>query len=210
MAKYKLAEYEENKYDDSDGFIIYWDSESQSIDRVCHWTTRCGSFDFPMSEYLDPTPEIVEQACASFAKKIARYNIRSQIRAHYEPRAHHHLKPGDDVVFKQKHNSRKCGIKVEVGTVAKVISVQIDNYKSNSRYDIKKFNVFVQLGNKIFKVPMDKLRGAGKPKFSIKKTKELAKKDAYSCHFRSMWYGGWDCTNWARKVLEANKEQKAS
>jgi len=206
MAKYRLAEFEENRYHDSYGYLVYWDSETKSVDRVMHWTTAsAGGLD--TSEYLEPTLEVVEEAVEWFSKRIHRQNMRQQIRAHYSPTEKWHVTLGSTVVFKKSHNSRKSKIKIAEGTEAKLVGVSVDNFKTRSYSRFTYYNVSVMIDNKIVSVPMEKVRTAGRPNLSVKEEKVRAKNSAYNCQFRSMWYGGWDCRNWALKVLEEkNKE----
>lgn len=39
---YYLGDYEVNGYDDSDGYVVFWDDESGKIDSQLFWTTRGG------------------------------------------------------------------------------------------------------------------------------------------------------------------------
>jgi hypothetical protein len=201
MAKYKLSEFEENRYHDSYGYLVYWDTETKKIDRVMHWTTAsAGQFD--TSEYLMPTKEIVEEAVKSFAKIIHKSNIRQRIRSHYSPTEKHHIALGSNVVFKASHNSRKSKIKIAEGTVAKVVGIELDTFKTRSYSRVNWYNVMVMIDNKIVRVPMEKVRTEGRPSFKVSEMKERALESAKHCQFRSMWYGGWDCRNWALNVLE--------
>lgn len=208
MAKYKLAEWEENKYHDSYGYLAYWDSEEKKVSRTMHWTTAsAGPFD--TSEYLEPTLEVVEKAVEWFAKYIHRLNMRQTIRNHYEPTEGWHLTVGSTVVFKKAHNSRKSKIKIAEGTEAKLLGVSVDNFKTRPYSRVTYYNVSVMIDNKIVSVPMEKVRTAGRPNVSVKEMKQRALRSAYDCQFRSKWYGGWDCKNWALEVLKANKKEVA-
>jgi hypothetical protein len=204
MAKYRLAEFEENRWHDSYGYLVYWDTETKKISRVMHWTTACGG-EFDTSEYLMPTKEIVEEAVKSFAKIIHKSNIRQRICSHYNPTEKHHIDLGSNVVFNTAHNSRKSKIKIAKGTVARVVGVEVDIFKTRPYSRVTWYNVMVMVDNKIVRVPMEKVRMTGRPKFKVSEMKERAFKTAMNCQFRSMWYGGWDCKNWALDVLEGKK-----
>lgn len=203
MAKYKLAEFEENRYHDSYGYVVYWDSETKKVDREMTWTTAAPPY--ASTEFLDPTIEVVEAAVAKFAKHIHRQNIRRKIRAHYSPDDKNEVVVGSTVVFKKAHNSRKSKIKIAVGTEARLVGVSVDHFKTRSYSNYAYYNVSVMIDNKIVTVPMEKIRTAGRPKLSIKEEKAKALSAAYGCQFRSMWYGGWDTYNWALEVLKQKK-----
>lgn len=200
MAKYRLSEFEENRYHDSYGYLVYWDSEKKRISRVMHWTTACGG-QFDDSEYLMPTKEVVDEAVKDFAQSIHRLNTRERIRSHYNPTEKHHIELGSSVVFKIAHNSRKSKIKIAAGTVAKVVGVEVDIFKTQSYSKVTYYNVMVMLDNKIVRVPMEKVRMTGRPRFKVSEMKKRALEKARNCQFRSMWYGGWDCKNWALDIL---------
>lgn len=204
MAKYRLSEHEENRYHDSYGYLVYWDTETKKVSRVMHWTTAFGG-EFDTSEYLMPTKEVVEEAIEWFAKGIHRLNVRQRIRSHYEPTEKHHVELGSNVVFKTAHNSRKSKIKIAVGTVARVVGVEVDVFKTRPYSQVTWYNVMVMIDNKIVRVPMEKVRMTGRPKFKVSEMKEMALQRAKGCQFRSMWYGGWDCKNWALNVLEGKE-----
>lgn len=59
--KQLLCEWEENGYDDSDGFSAYWDSERQTVDKEMTWTTRGGVHP---SEFQPLTPDALAAALA--------------------------------------------------------------------------------------------------------------------------------------------------
>jgi hypothetical protein len=204
MAKYKLSEFEENRWHDSYGYVVYWDSERKVIDREMTWTTAAPPY--ASTEFLDPTPEVVEEAVKQFAKYVHRLSIRQKLRTHYEPSHHTHLPNGSMVVFKKAHNSRKAGIKIAKGATAKVISVHVDTFKTRSYSQFTYYNVTVDVGNnKWVSIPMEKLSLAGRPNLSMREEKAKALNSASHCQFRSMWYGGWDSKNWALEVLEGKK-----
>jgi hypothetical protein len=208
MAKYKLVEWEENGYHDSYGYIAYWDSEKKTIDRICHWATAFGG-GADLSDLLDPTEEAVEEAIKYHGKIIARSVLRKAVRSHYEPTDQSDLKRGDVVVFKKAHNSRKSGIKLEVGSVAEVVSVQVDSYKTRPYSKVTFFNVMLKVGNKYVSVPMEKLRKAGRPAVKVSEVRANAQLRARACNFRSLYFGGWDDKNWARDLVK-EKEKKSA
>jgi hypothetical protein len=208
MPKYKLVEWEENKYDDSYGYIAYWDSETGKLDRRCHWATAFGG-GADLSDLLDPTEEAVEAAIKAYGKILGRQEMRKIIRAHYNPESQWHLARGDKVVFKKAHNSRKSGIKLEVGSVAEVVSVQVDSYKTRPYSKVTFFNVMLKVGNKYVSVPMEKLRKAGRPAVKVSEVRANAQLRARACNFRSLYFGGWDDKNWARDLVK-EKEKKSA
>lgn len=208
MPKYKLVEWEENGYHDSYGYIAYWDSETGELSRMCHWATAFGG-SADLSDLLDPTEEAVEAAIKAYGKILGRQEMRKIIRAHYNPESQWHLARGDKVVFKKAHNSRKTGLKIAVGDVAEVVSVQVDGFKTRSYSKVTYYSVMLKVGEKYLSVPMEKLRKAGRPNVKVSEVKAKAQLRARECDFRSLWFGGWDDRNWAREVVK-QKEKKSA
>lgn len=208
MPKYKLVEWEENGYHDSYGYIAYWDSETGKLDRYCHWTTAFGSGE-NTSDLLDPTEEAVEAAIKAYGKILGRQEMRKIISAHYHPRAQWHLARGDKVVFKKAHNSRKAGIKIAVGDVAEVVSVRVDEFRTRTYCNATYYSVMIKVGEKYFSVPMEKLVKAGRPNVKVSEVKAKAQIRARECDFRSLWFGGWDDSNWAREIVKQKQKKSA-
>lgn len=70
--KYRICEWERNGYDDSDFYGAYYDEATGDLHTIEIGSTRyAGGINFG-SEYLTPTPEIVEKARLVLAKRIAK------------------------------------------------------------------------------------------------------------------------------------------
>lgn len=65
--KYKLVDWEINRYHDSDGQLVYFDTKDGELHLISHWSTSSPS-GMDMSEFKMPTPEIIKKAKAVLAK----------------------------------------------------------------------------------------------------------------------------------------------
>lgn len=198
MAKYKLCDFEENRYHDSYGYVVFFDDETNKIERRMTWTTVGGLTSDPFADLLYPTLEVVEKAVEVYTKKLLRIERRRLIRNHYSPG--NTLLTGEEVVFKKAFNGKKQP-KVAKGTVAEVLRVRLNQFKS--RFNTEYFNVEVRLidGTRIW-VDTDKVSRVGRLKETRKQTYARCLREAYGCGFRDLYFGGWDDNNWAAQVLK--------
>lgn len=202
--KYRLSTFEENRYHDSYGYIVFYNAETNTVERKMHWTTA-GAGEADTSDLLMPTLGAVEASIKIYGRHIQRQYVRKLILNHYSPDSDKHLKSKDVVVFKKAHHARKMGVKIPKGATAKVITLSVDNFKTRSYSSATYWNVLVEFEGKMVYVPIEKLKKAGRPDVSMKEIKERCLSSARSCQFRSMWFGGWDDKNWALKLLSPKK-----
>lgn len=84
--KYKLCSWECNGYQDSDWYLVLWDSEAQTVRKVEVGTTRCAAgCNVEGHGYELPTPEVAEAARAWLEEAIYQTIRAAELRDVLEP-----------------------------------------------------------------------------------------------------------------------------
>lgn len=101
--QYRLCEWEENGYNDSDGYLAYFGTEDGKVHAVCTWTTRFAG-PFTPHPSIMPTYEIVLQACAWLEELIYIMIHAAEHDAINEPQS---VEVGERVRLVQGHRSQR-------------------------------------------------------------------------------------------------------
>lgn len=205
MAKYRLVEWEDNRYHDSYGKLVYFDDQDGKVKITEHWSTAYpGGAD--MSEFLMPTAEVVELA-------------KEQIALHYfDQLAHdfHYIKTTPSaadvernkfVVLNSNFNGRKQG-KVAAGTRCEALRVSVSRF-APPRYGKELFRsdynveILTPDGRHVW-VRLEKLSLDAEIPTEAEIMKR-AKDAAESLQFQHMFGGcAWLSTNWAANISKAS------
>lgn len=202
MAKYRLVEWEDNRYHDSYGKLVYFDDQDGKVKVTEHWSTAYpGEAD--MSEFLMPTAEIVMLAQAQLADYY--FNCLAYDYQHVKTKpTPKDVERHGKVVMNSNFNGRKQG-KIAVGTKCQVLRVSISRFAPprynngpiRSDYNVELLtpdgrHVWVNLE----KVSLD---------WDIPTEKEtLVEAQNRACGLRfQVMFGGcaWLSTDWASKVV---------
>lgn len=208
MAKYKLADWENNSYHDSYGQLLYFDTDTNKIHQIEHWSTAYpGRAD--MSEFLMPTVEIVEKAQKILADFYFEKASRIFASIKYRP-TKEEVEKTEYVFLNCDFKGRKQGF-VAKGTRCKVLRVKLSqfapprygkgNYKSD--YNVE---LLTPEGKKVW-IRMDKLTLDWECP-TEKQTMDKAIEDAKSCQFQEMSNCAWLDNNWALEVYKNSAEYK--
>lgn len=208
MAKYKLVDWEDNRYHDSYGKLVYFDDKDQNIHLTEHWSTAsAGSAD--MSEYLMPTPEVIEK-CKSILTEFY-YNRQASLyhTIKYTPDDEEVLK-NVKVIMNSNFNGRKQG-KIAKGTKLEVLRVKESMFAPNRyskgpmRHD---YNAEVRdAAGKTYWINITKLTLDWEFP-TEKETLEDAKRLAESCSVQDMFRHAWLSNNWIVQASQNDAQYK--
>lgn len=210
--KYKLCDWEENGYDDSDGFLAYWDSEKNCVDSELIWTTRAAPG--PRTEFEPPTLAIVEQAIVWLSDQIFKVLRSAEDRDILEPE---NAKQGDLLRLTAQHKSRKTGQILESGTVIRVNDCQAfgtfyaKGYNHPGRENRSIVGTVLGKPSLLIRVPLAKCRLHSEP-MTDSELRSRANALARNCQFGPALSRrhAWDSNNWALTVLEKTIPAKES
>jgi len=197
MAKYRLVDWEDNRYHDSYGRLIYFDDQDGKMHITEHWSTAYPS-SADMSEYLMPTVEIVEKAKKELADFYFDQSARIFLSLKFRPEADE-VKEHGEVILNSNFNGRKQG-KIAKGTVCKVLRVTLSSFAPN-RYGKEPYRhdynceVLTPDGRKVW-LRLDKLTLTWECP-TEKDTMEAATRRAQGCQFQDISRCGWLSNNWA-------------
>lgn len=204
MAKYRLVEWEDNRYHDSYGKLVYFDDQTNKIHITEHWSTAYpGGAD--MNEYLYPNKEVLEkaqQALALMLFDMLATDIHFAIVSPDVSMLKAASQDRDTVVLKKDFNGRKQG-KFKKGTKFEIVDISVSMYtpawkkdKSPSDYNAK---LRTQDGRFVWlscdKIQMDRQMPTEKEVMQM--AERRAKTNCFSVPF-----GGcaWLSTDWTQKV----------
>lgn len=207
--KYKLCDWEENGYDDSDGYTAYWDSDTQTVGKDYTWSTRFASTG-DREQYEYPTLEVVEAACQWLADYIFATIRAAELRDVLEPQD---CKRNDLVRLTQEHKSRKTGQTLTVGTVIRVNDCQAfgtfyaRGYNQPGRHNRSIIGTVLGKPSVLVRVPLVKCRKNEEP-MSDAELRERAIRLSRDCQFGKALSArhAWDSNNWASAALEKSTE----
>jgi hypothetical protein len=213
ITKYRLCEWEENGYDDSDGYIAYYDTATGKVESHYAWSTRWHSTGKP-SAFKDPTPEVVEAA-----RKVLEAHIYEVIRAaeHRDVLEPKGAAKGDRLrtLVSGTFNDKKRGKKVtyEAGEAGEVIWVgHFGSFYSNgyNRRDRSNGRVGLKFpdGRVVF-LAMSKVRKDMEP-LSDEELRGRAERLSHNHQYGAMLSKkhAWDSSNWAKAVAKEAKKEK--
>lgn len=204
MAKYRLVEWEDNRYHDSYGKLVYFDDQTNKLHITEHWSTAYpGGAD--MTEFLFPTKEILEKAQHALALEIFDM-LATDIHFAIVSPDYSVLKAAAQdrnvVVLKKDFNGRKQG-KFKKGTKFEIVDVAVSMYtpswkknKTNADYNAK---LRAQDGSFVW-LSCDKLQ-MDRPMPTEKEVMQMAERRAKTNCF-SVPFGGcaWLSTDWTQEV----------
>lgn len=206
--QYKLCDWEENGYDDSDGYLAYWDSDKNIVESVLTWTTRAGTG--PSPDFVMPTIEIVEKAIEWLAGKIFTLIRNAEQKDVMAPE---NAVPGQLLRLTEEHKSRKTGQTLTVGTVIRVNDCQAfgtfyaKGYNHTGRQNRSIVGTVLGKPSVLVRVPLAKCRKNEEP-MPDAELMQRAKVLARDCQFGKALSGrhAWDSNNWALSILNNNKQ----
>lgn len=208
MAKYKLVDWEDNRYHDSYGKLVYFDDQDGKIHLTEHWSTAYpGSAD--MSEFLMPTLEVIEK-CKVFLTEFY-YNRQASLynTIKYTPDNEEVLKCGK-VILNSNFNGRKQG-KLAKGTKLEVLCVTESMFAPKRYYNgplRKDYNAEVRdIAGKTYWINLTKLTLDWEFP-TEKETMAGAKEAAEACRVQDMFRHAWLSTNWIEQVIQSETGYK--
>lgn len=185
--KFKLYEYEENRYHDSYGHLCYYDQDADEIKYTSHWSTAfAGGED--MSQYLLPTAEVANRYFELAAESRYKGMRKHMLYCHL-----HHPDFVNGMAVLVKH-SAKGKAQVKRGDSGVVFWVGEDQYARGC----KRVGVQLEDERKVF-INGQNLMCAGKLE-PRGKTKQKAKFDAEN------FYGVRQEKSWLKDFLNKAKE----
>lgn len=209
MAKYKLVDWEDNRYHDSYGKLVYFDSETNSIHITEHWSTAYpGGLD--MSEFLMPTAEVIESCKQILADFYFNQMAQSYYSIKYEPTKEEVMKTRK-VILNSNFNGRKQG-KLAKGTKLEVVRVTVSMFAPH-RYSQgalrKDHNAEVRdINGKVYWINLTKLTLDWEFP-SEKETMESARNMAEACRVQDMYRCAWLSNNWIAESQNESGYKKA-
>lgn len=204
MAKYRLVEWEDNRYHDSYGKLVYFDDQDGKVKITEHWSTAYpGGAD--MSEFLMPTEAVVELAKAQLTEHYFDSMAYDYNRTKTKPTSKE-VESHGKVAMNSNFNGRKQG-KIAAGTKCQALRVSISRF-APPRYGKEPFRsdynveVLTPDGRRVW-VNLEKVSLDWEVP-TEKETMEKASARACGLQFQHMFGGcAWLSTNWAAKVSEA-------
>lgn len=206
MTRYRLCEWEENGYDDSDGFVAFYDDETGTVGCEETWSTRYAErVNPPVFEY--PTKEIVEKAVGWLADFIFRGLCEAEKRDVLEPG---NIGSGTRVRFLVSgvHNDKKnkCSTPYEEGDAGTVFwtghfgTFYRNGYNRRGRHN-GRIGINLDDGRVVF-VDMGKVRLDDEmlPETELRRRAERLARDCQFGKALSRKHA-WDSANWASEVL---------
>jgi hypothetical protein len=205
MTRFKLCEWEENGYDDSDGYVAFYNDETGTVGREETWSTRYARSENPPI-FESPTREVVEKACAWLSNEIFGQLRAAEHKDVLEP----NVVIGDRVkflksgTFKDKKANREVAF--EAGEAGEVIwmghfgTFYRNGYRQPGRHN-GRIGVRLEDGRVVF-VAMGKVRKAREP-MSDAELHKRADRLALDCQFGKALSvkHAWDTFNWALEIV---------
>jgi hypothetical protein len=200
-----LCDWEENGYDDSDGYIAYWDDAEKTVKKYGHWTTRFGSG--PAIQFIPCTKDEAKLARAWLAEKIYNTLRYAEHKDVLEPQS---VSKGSEVKFIKAHkfDNKKTG-EIVIGAEGDCGRIfWVGNFGTFYRNGYNKpgrgnCRVGVELtnGKRLF-APLEKLRLAREP-MADDELRKRAENLSYEHQYGKMlsMRHAWDSINYAKQVL---------
>lgn len=208
MAKYRLVEWENNGYNDSDFFIAYWDSDHGDIQAHMFGTTRFGGDNTISDEYLMPTPDVVLAAREALAAKIYAMMEHAENLDINEPT---NAQKGERLELIKDTRHKK--VKYEKGTQGTVIWIgAFGKFYRNGYNKPGRFNRRVGLkleDGKVFFTALSNCKRAKAP-MSEAEMRKIADRHAWGLNFKTAVsnHGGWLSCNWAKAALKGTEYER--